>query len=301
MLTVKPQTRQNLAHGWHHRQCGDDKARLPKRRSEIVRVVYSDETGLGSRKDEPITVATAILLNMDTQWDQLEAAIDASLSKAMPVERAKRYEIKGKKLFYDVGKKRPLSEQLLIDLLLIAEQHKIPISFAAVDRAGYQEVFDDSSDKRVYGLAFYECARHIDEYTHLEIPKEKLLWIADKSKAELRLKEGLADFRARQLMDMEQILNAIGGKGWTQTAASVKAFFTEPHIAHLADTIYFGDSKESRALQLADVYSSTITRALNGDRLGRTFYSLIRPQIIRPMPPMFMSRLSRSLADLLYR
>ena len=242
MLTVKRGSRQNLADGRDRRNYGSDKACLPARGSEIVRVVYSDETGLGSREDEPITVATAILLNIDSQWDLLEAAIDTSLLKAMSAERAKRYEIKGKKLFYDVGRKRHVSEQLLIDLLLIAEQHKIPISFAAVDRAGYEQIFHDSSDTRVYGLAFYECARHIDDYTHLEIPKEKLLWIADKSKAELRLKEGLADFRAMRLVDMEKVLGSIGGSGLAQTMANTKALFPEPHIAHLADTIYFGDS-----------------------------------------------------------
>jgi Protein of unknown function (DUF3800) len=301
MLTVKPESRQNLPHGRDHRHCASDKARLPIGGSEIVRVVYSDETGLGG-SEEPITVATAIMLNMDSQWDPLEAAIEESLLKAMSAERAKRYEIKGKNLFYDVRKKRLKSEQLLIDLLLIAEQHKIPIAFAAVDRAGYEQIFHNSDLKRIYGLAFYEHARHIDDYTHFEITKEKLLWIADKSKAELRLKEGLADFRAMRLVDMEKVLADIGGSGLAQTVGTAARNFPEPHIAHLADTIYFGDSKESRALQLADVYSSTITRALNGDALGRKFYPLIRPQIIRPMPPMFMQRaLSRSLTSLLYR
>lgn len=262
-----------------------------------MRVAYSDETGLGSRKKEPITVATAILLNMDSQWDQLEAAIESVLLKAMPAERAKRYEVKGKKLFYDVGKKRALSEQLLVDLLLIAEEHKILISFGAVDRAGYARVLHDASDARTYALAFFECAHHIDNYVHLEIPREKILWIADKSKAEARLKEGLADFRKMRLIDMDKALEgtAIGKMG-----GGVRVF-SEPHIAHIADTIYFGNSKESRALQLADVYSSTITRALNGDALGRKFYPLIRPQILRPMPPLFASReMSRSLATLLY-
>jgi hypothetical protein len=40
--------------------------------SEILRVVYSDESGTGDNKKQPITVVTAIVLNMDSQWAPIE-------------------------------------------------------------------------------------------------------------------------------------------------------------------------------------------------------------------------------------
>jgi hypothetical protein len=39
--------------------------------SEILRVVYSDESGTGDLK-QPITVVSALLLNIDSQWEPLE-------------------------------------------------------------------------------------------------------------------------------------------------------------------------------------------------------------------------------------
>ncbi|MGH7913820.1 MAG: hypothetical protein ACREPW_04115 [Candidatus Binataceae bacterium] len=41
-----------------------------------VRVVYSDEHGMGSEQQEPITVITAIMLNMDTQWHSVQHDLD---------------------------------------------------------------------------------------------------------------------------------------------------------------------------------------------------------------------------------
>jgi hypothetical protein len=35
---------------------------------ERVFVAYSDESGVGSIKKEPITVVTAVMMNIDTQW-----------------------------------------------------------------------------------------------------------------------------------------------------------------------------------------------------------------------------------------
>jgi len=49
---------------------------------------------------------------------------------------------------------------------------------------------------------------------------------------------------------------------------------------HLADTIYFGNSEESRALQLADVCCATITRQLRGDPAALPYYRALRGQIV---------------------
>jgi Protein of unknown function (DUF3800) len=51
-------------------------------------------------------------------------------------------------------------------------------------------------------------------------------------------------------------------------------------ISCLVDTIYFGDSHESLALQLADVCCSVITQHLIGREDGTQFYQLIRGQVI---------------------
>jgi Protein of unknown function (DUF3800) len=52
------------------------------------------------------------------------------------------------------------------------------------------------------------------------------------------------------------------------------------HPLHVVDTIYFGDSHESLALQLADVCCATISQHLSGNPDAEPFYSLIRSQIV---------------------
>ena len=47
----------------------------------------------------------------------------------------------------------------------------------------------------------------------------------------------------------------------------------------LVDTVYFGDSSDSRALQLADVCCSTICLQLRGHQIAEPYYDLIRFRI----------------------
>jgi hypothetical protein len=56
---------------------------------------------------------------------------------------------------------------------------------------------------------------------------------------------------------------------------------------HIIDTIYFGNSQESRALQLADVCCSTITRHLRGDPIATRYYKLLLKQMILADRPQF--------------
>jgi hypothetical protein len=55
--------------------------------------------------------------------------------------------------------------------------------------------------------------------------------------------------------------------------------FPTTKLEHVIDTIYFGDSKESRALQLADVCNYVIRRHLVGKANAAPYYRLIEPQL----------------------
>jgi hypothetical protein len=52
--------------------------------AEILRVVYSDESGTGDR-EQPITVVTAIVLDMDSQWTPIERELSALKLNLIPI------------------------------------------------------------------------------------------------------------------------------------------------------------------------------------------------------------------------
>jgi hypothetical protein len=50
--------------------------------------------------------------------------------------------------------------------------------------------------------------------------------------------------------------------------------------SHIVDTVYFGNSEESRAIQLADVCCATITRWLRNDAAVLPYYYLLQGQVL---------------------
>jgi hypothetical protein len=78
-----------------------------------VRVIYSDETGVGSITDEPYAVVAVIMLNMNSQWHPVSEAMQAALLGVMPAERAARYEIKWKRLFSEIRRGQLGSRKLV--------------------------------------------------------------------------------------------------------------------------------------------------------------------------------------------
>jgi hypothetical protein len=228
---------------------------------------------------------------MDSQWRPVSDDTNQLLRSLLPPFKAERFSLKGKKLFYGVEHGNAIFTQIRDGALSILAKHKVPIFYGAVSRIGYQQL-QRIMDRRLrtrrtdphvrslsgdtHNAAFFSCASHVDRYIHTGFPTEQVLWIAAKSKADLRLKDGLKDFRAIAAADLSKVL---GGGSFI--------FHEEPHIAHIADTIYFGEMNDSRALQLADLCCSTITRALRGDRWGRGFYKLIKLNVVSENPPSF--------------
>ncbi len=69
-------------------------------------VAYSDESGVGSIKKEPITVVTAVVMNVDTQWE----GVESDLWKARfgtPKGLLEKRALKGKYLYRAIRKGDP--------------------------------------------------------------------------------------------------------------------------------------------------------------------------------------------------
>jgi hypothetical protein len=95
-----------------------------------LKVVYSDESLTDSKEAKPVTVVTALLLDMDSQWPLVSKDVSAIGHPG---------EFKGKQLFYDLRKntkEKPDSERCLTQLLSIPFNRGIQIFYGAVDEKG---------------------------------------------------------------------------------------------------------------------------------------------------------------------
>ena len=157
--------------------------------SEPLRVAFSDESGTGSKADEPNTVVAAILLNFDVHWPVLANDVEGVIRLAGG--DPERYEIHCTQLMNDIrrGIKNPNEKntkfknraELVIGLsLAYLFNHGIPVFGAAVDRAGYAAVRPhqpEYADIDSYTAAFSQVLREADNWVHSDCPKEQILWI----------------------------------------------------------------------------------------------------------------------------
>jgi hypothetical protein len=253
-----------------------------------VKVVYSDEAGIGSIDEEPVTVVTALMFNLDSQWGPVERELVEIQSTTPPKLLKYGYELHGKRLFKAARRGSDAAILALLSVLKIPADNFVPIFYGAVDRAGFEadrskkgEAELSYRQKRMtpYDVAFDACLRRIDSYVHTAFPKERILWIAEHSGHEKNLQSGLMWARATEKVTIE-------GEEMEMVRSS--------ESSHLVDVLYFGNSEESRALQLADVCCSTITLMLlerhYGVRplLAKGFYEMIQGQIVNDgTPPSF--------------
>jgi hypothetical protein len=257
------------------------KSALVKLGDEFVRVIYSDESGLGGFEAEPITVVAAICINVDERWQAVETEL-ADAVYAVPSRKllVRGSELKGRKLFKCLKKGMPGAAETIAKILSTTVNNKIPIFFAAIDRkgfVGFTKGFSAATDhytknKTPQNAAFSQCVERVESFISTFMPKERVLWISDHGGHEPEFKEGLARFKIAE-------------------EARVGFSAKENRVA-IADTIYFGHSHESLALQLADVCCSTITLRILEEfygwpRLATPFFDMISSQLTygdeRPM------------------
>ncbi len=246
-------------------------------RLSVVRVVYSDESGTNSSvKDCPHTVVVALLLNMDSQWEPVRDAFEAALRDVyqLPDEKVARWAVKGKQLYHQIERGDEKAKVIMARLMSIPRQHLVPIWYGAVDRAGFKFQMENihlraefKEVNRPFMMALEDCMTRIDTWVHTGFPDEQVLWVHDEGSLNDAAKNTLRGFRwLRKEMDWTQ---------WEVQPVGMPDVF----VSHIADTIYFGDDKGSRALQLGDVCCSTIARALRNDQTAAPFYQILRRQV----------------------
>jgi hypothetical protein len=117
-----------------------------------MKVVYSDESGLGGEPDGPHTVVTGLMLNVDSQWQPVLELLEEALQEFLGQDDTSNYEIKGRTLYRRIKNGDRKAETLLRVLVNIPSRCLVPLFSGAVNCAGYQrftrEVFIPSVFRR---------------------------------------------------------------------------------------------------------------------------------------------------------
>jgi hypothetical protein len=256
-------------------------------------VVYSDESGVGSIKKEPLTVVTAVVINMDDQWESVEATLRVAEMGTPRTLLHKKHQLRGSVLYGAVRKGIPEASTVLKEILSIPVRERLGIFYGAVDRAGCIQSLNlpkDRSPVTEYNLAFNECLNRVDTAARIFASKERVLWIAHQSDSQREPATTSSHFWHKRFTEVRiradpsvTTKHGLFGLGIAE-GTIVEATGDKSSIV---DTVYFGSAEHSIALQLADVCCSTITLHLlekfyKWTPIVEPFYELIRLRIMTP-------------------
>ena len=171
----------------------------------------------------------------------------------VPEEQRKDFEFHAHNLYGQFH--RSDYRALLTGLLSLPVKHGVPIFYAAVSRAWLHKDPSRNSEITEAGLAFLTCALRVNAWIHSLNPNEQVLWIADNSRVAKEMRTAHTVFHDKPIVGQFEFMR----------------------LRHIIDTIYFGDSKNSRALQLADACNFAIKRHLMKKPDAERLFQLIAP------------------------
>jgi hypothetical protein len=227
-------------------------------------LAYMDDTGTGN-KVERFQVMTAVIV-ADGFFHAAQSRAIGGLAAYIPEDKADEFwqkfeEFKGWQLFGGYGPFDGINQETrfgIIEYLLnLVSEFKMPIVYGAVEK--------EKLRKKSYGSAlpldmcFRICMDGIAEEMQRDFRHDFALLVADNSNADAkRLRESFYEFRR-----------------------GMKREGREPFpTPHLHDDMYFGDSKYSIGIQLADLCGYFISKHLEGNPAGEGFYNLIKDRIV---------------------
>lgn len=226
-------------------------------------LAYLDDSG--SDRGASFQVMTAVLIP-DGFFHAAQSRIIGGLAAYIPEDKAEEFwqkfeEFKGWELFGGYGPfdgiDPAIRDGIIEYLLNLLSDFDLPIVYGAVEKEKMRQQAWASANPA--DVCFRFCMDGIAEQMKRELNGGFALLIADNSTKDWKaMRESFRDFRRR-----------MGRAG--------REPFPTPYIH---DDMYFGDSKYSIGIQLADLCGFFIAKHLQSDARGEGFYNLIKDRIV---------------------
>ncbi|HEY4839234.1 MAG TPA: DUF3800 domain-containing protein [Candidatus Acidoferrales bacterium] len=238
-------------------------------------LAYLDDSGTGN-KTSPFQMMTAVII-ADLQFTILEILMSAAVEAIIPWEKMDSFEefhafdlYWGKGIFEGMEQEKRFT--VIKALLTVISKYSVPIVYGAVDKAKLAEQFYGSADP--VDCCFRSCMSGIDQWLRQQptmndnayVLQLGLLIVDDYQDGKLKnqLRNSFRRFRKQLRPPTARFMSNEFEKGPWQ----------------LHDAMYFGNSKDSIGLQLADLCGYFIARHLQGFAPSEGFYDLIKDQIV---------------------
>ena len=231
-------------------------------------VAYMDDSGTDSKS--PIAVVGGIVIPETVSWSiefRVGSIVEALFPPSLPFE-----EFHAADLFMGNGVFDRISEpdrhEAIRQLIQIVADHKLPFIYVAVDKTALRvSPFGSTSPT---DLAFRMCALGIDKWLLGLTPDVKpnspsnlcglVMDDTDDKALKQRLRQSFRALRVR-----------VRGMATTDWKGN--------RLWRLHDDLYFGDSKYSVGIQIADLCTYFMMRKLRGEDDG-AFFEVLRPHAI---------------------
>jgi hypothetical protein len=212
-----------------------------------VRIVYFDEAGTGS---EAILTVASVIVHADKQMPIINADV-RELRERLDARKRRAFEFKADKMFAHYRKfgKDSLYGDLMREFLRVMKNNEIVIVPFAVNRAGFNA--NNVGSLSDLDFAFASCAIDTSSWLKDNASNEGALFIADPSRIDATMYTVIKDLR-------DGIPN-----------------IDIPPVDSIVDTIFFGASKRSTGIQMADYANFFLKMHCLKDSRAEPFFQII--------------------------
>jgi hypothetical protein len=230
-------------------------------RDHEVHIVYIDDSRQDKIHDRQFQVMCAVIV-ADEAFFSIEQGLAYSVYERVSGELREDFEfhasdlLNGNKPFDTI--KREDRWELITQAVRVVEEWKLPIVYGAVDLRKLYST--DFATANANDIAFRRCARAIEE------------WFAQSGSFGLLIADNTANQHVKTAM-----LNAFRQyRQFVRSSPSNRGL-----LAHIHDDMYFGDSKFSVGIQLADICTLMVSRHLVRYEDTEELYKRIEPLIFK--------------------
>lgn len=229
-------------------------------------LAYLDDSGTKD-KNRSFQVLSAVVIK-DDLFSNIEILAAASVEMWIPQDKQDQFlekfeEFHASELFGGYGPFEGIDQTIRFEmihaLLNLIQSQKLTVIYGAVNKKLLANQMWASASP--IDICFRICAEAIEQWLTTDGKEEFALLIAD-------------DFEKQQKAELK--------KSFRQLRKPIRPpQWTLPKLEHVHDAMYFGDSKDSIGIQLADLCSYFILKHLEGgDRAAEGFYNILAPQIV---------------------
>jgi len=229
-----------------------------------VNIVYLDDSKQDKIRDKKFQVIGAVIIPDDIFYD-IEQDLGYYVYETVSEELLETFEFHASDLWqgnppFDIIS-APERRRLFSEFVKILDEQKISIVYGAVDLCRLYGTIYASSN--VIDMAFRLCAHALEDWFMQKSPDTFGLLICDDDRTNSKTKNAITNaFR--------QYRHFVRGSPPERGL-----------LAHIHDDMYFGDSKFSVGIQMADVCTFLISRHLAGYDDTEEMYKRIEPLIFR--------------------